>query len=121
LILDAFGSDAIPMHLLTREALGLYRARMEPGGLLAAHVSNRHVDLRGVLAALARDAGWIALVRTSTVPGADGPVMSTWMLMAAPTTDTSPLRHAGWQPVDGARGPLWTDDAASVLSVLRWE
>ena len=59
IVLDAFSSDAIPMHLLTREALRLYRDKLADGGLIAFHISNRYLDLAPVLGALARDAGLI--------------------------------------------------------------
>ena len=54
LVLDAFSSDAVPIHLLTREALAMYLARLEPDGLLAFHISNRFVDLRPVLSGAKR-------------------------------------------------------------------
>ena len=57
LTLDAFSSDAIPTHLLTREAFALYRAHLAPGGVIAFHVSNRFLDLAPVVAALAREPG----------------------------------------------------------------
>ena len=63
IVLDAFSSDAIPMHLLTREALRLYRDKLADGGLIAFHISNRYLDLAPVLGALARDAGLVDRVR----------------------------------------------------------
>ena len=63
IVLDAFSSDAIPMHLLTREALRLYRDKLADGGLIAFHISNRYLDLAPVLGALARDAGLIDRIR----------------------------------------------------------
>ena len=61
IILDAFSSDAIPIHLVTREAIRLYLAKLKPGGILVFHTSNRYLDLNPVLGNLARDAGLIAL------------------------------------------------------------
>ncbi|HVJ92261.1 MAG TPA: fused MFS/spermidine synthase, partial [Labilithrix sp.] len=63
LVLDAFSSDAIPTHLVTREALAVYRRALRPGGLLLAHVTNDHVRLAPVFGALARDARMTAIVR----------------------------------------------------------
>ena len=57
LIIDAFSSDSIPMHLLTREALALYLRKLAPGGRLLFHISSRTLDLRPVIGALAADAG----------------------------------------------------------------
>jgi spermidine synthase len=59
-VLDAFSSDAIPVHLLTREAFALYERILAPGGIMAVHVSNRHVDLQPVIARIAADAGLVA-------------------------------------------------------------
>ena len=63
LIMDAFSSDAIPVHLMTREAFAIYQRAMVPGGLLIAHISNRHMRLEPVVAALARDAGLRGITR----------------------------------------------------------
>lgn len=61
IVLDAFSSDAIPRHLVTREALAKYRAKLAPDGIIAFHISNRHLELYPVLANLAADLGWEAL------------------------------------------------------------
>ena len=68
LVVDAFSGDAIPIHLLTREALALYRRHLAPGGILAFHISNRHVDLEPPIALLAASAGMEAAPRQQ--PGA---------------------------------------------------
>ena len=57
IVIDAFSSDSIPVHLLTREALALYRRKLSPTGVILFHVSNRYLDLAPLVAALARDAG----------------------------------------------------------------
>src|SRR5262249_43123479 len=59
LIVDAFSSDAIPLHLITKQALALYRKKMRPGGLICFHVSNRYLNLKPVLGNLAEDAGMV--------------------------------------------------------------
>ena len=64
IILDAFSSDAIPVHLVTREAISLYLAKLKPGGILVFHTSNRYLDLNPVLGNLARDAGFVSLSST---------------------------------------------------------
>ena len=64
IILDAFSSDAIPIHLVTREAIRLYLAKLKEGGILVFHISNRYLDLKPVLGNLARDAGLISLSGT---------------------------------------------------------
>ena len=59
IVIDAFGSDSIPMHLLTREAFQIYRDRLQPGGILAMHLSNRYFRLEPIVANLAKEAGWV--------------------------------------------------------------
>jgi SAM-dependent methyltransferase len=117
-VLDAFSSDAIPAHLLTEEAVRTYERRLAPGGLLAFHVTNRHLSLAPVLAAQAADLGMTALVRTDSavVPPAS---VSTWVVLARDEVDLARLRaRPGWEdvPVDGTRA--WTDDYSSLVQVL---
>lgn len=121
LVLDAFSSDAIPTHLLTREALAVYRARTDAHGVIAVHVTNRHVRLAPVLAALARDANMIARVRCAPVAGPDGPIATTWVLLARSDDDLGPIaRDARWVLAEAAPDARpWTDDFSNVLSVLR--
>jgi SAM-dependent methyltransferase len=120
LALDAFSSDAIPLHLLTREALELYLRKLRPGGVLAFHLSNRYADLEPALAALARDAGLAMRVAFDEDAGSEpGKLGSHWAVLAADATDwgtafAQPPWHA---PRDDGRRP-WTDDHASLMEVL---
>jgi hypothetical protein len=125
LVLDAFSSDAIPAHLLTREALDLYLEKLGEHGLLAAHISNQFLDLRPVFGALARDAGLVALswadVDLDPVTVQAGKVASLWVALARRREDLGALAHdAHWQELkaDGIRG--WTDDFSDLLGVYRW-
>jgi hypothetical protein len=121
--LDAFTSDAVPTHLLTREALGMYLEKLAPGGLITYHVSNRYLDLETVVAALARDRGLIAYIGS-------GPLRrplrydqySTWVVLARRPEDVARLAgHPRWKPLAAKGGaPVWTDDYSSVLSVMSW-
>jgi SAM-dependent methyltransferase len=117
-VLDAFSSDAIPAHLLTEEAVRAYRRALAPGGLLAVHVTNRHLRLAPVLAAQARELGMVALGRRDD--RAETPAsISTWVVLARRSADLDRLRtRPGWDPVpaDGARP--WTDDYSSLVQVL---
>jgi SAM-dependent methyltransferase len=116
--LDAFSSDSIPVHLLTREAVEMYAARLRPGGLLVFHISNNTFDLQPVLRAAADDLGWTALVgsRGAEEPGA---TPSTWVVMARTTSDLGGLPGTpGWSALP-SRSVAWTDDYSSVLRVLR--
>ncbi len=91
IVLDAYSSDSTPIHLLTREALALYRDRLAPGGLLAFHISNQYLDLKVVLAALARDAGMVSLYQDDRVISAEeaasGKNASQWMILAREQAD----------------------------------
>ncbi len=122
LALDAFTSDAIPVHLLTVEAFALYARHLRPDGILAVHVSNRYFDLEPVVARLARQLG-LACVAVND-DGADWWVYPTdWVLVAKdPRVLRRPLIRAG-ADLGGAapagRAPLWTDDYASLAGVLK--
>jgi spermidine synthase len=126
LVLDAFTSDAIPMHLVTREALDVYRRALTPNGILLAHVSNRHVELAPIFGALGRDAGMVAASRrdTSLAPGegAAGKTTSEWLVLSAAPASLAPItaKNPGWRSLTAKPTQrAWTDDFADVLSSLR--
>jgi hypothetical protein len=124
LVLDVFASDAIPTHLLTREALALYRSRLRPRGIILMHISNRFFDIGPVVAALAKDADLIALHRSDEEPDdmeTTGKFGSHWAVLAANPSDVAPLAsQPGWEPlVADDRARVWTDDYSSVLLLLR--
>ncbi len=126
LVVDAFGSDAIPVHLLTREAFALYLDRLEPNGILAFHISNRYVDLEPVLANLAAEKECIAYVRQhrglSKEEDAEGIMLSDWVVIARRPDDLAALLNTGhWRPGVGRPGQrVWTDDFSNLLQVFRW-
>lgn len=125
LILDAYSSDAIPLHLLSREALKLYTDKLAPDGLLAFNISNRHLDIEPVLGNLARDAGLICLVQTDDLQDETelqrGSLPSQWAVMARRTEDLGALANdPRWQPArEQPDASVWTDDFASLISVFR--
>jgi hypothetical protein len=124
IILDAFSSDAIPIHLLTREALSLYLSRLAPGGVIALHISNLHLSLSPVLGRLAEAEGLVALwQREPATAGsfAEGKFPSEWMVLARDRASLGALlQDSRWKaPVVRASTPLWTDDFSNILSVLR--
>jgi SAM-dependent methyltransferase len=125
LVLDAYSSDAIPIHLITREALAVYLDKLAPGGLLVFHISNIYFDLKPVVANLAQDAGLVALVQEdqtlTEADLADGKKASQWAILARTPTDLGKLANdPRWRPLQPRPGlRLWTDDFSSVLSVLR--
>jgi hypothetical protein len=122
LVLDAFSSDAIPMHLLTAEALALYRAKLAPGGALLFHVSNRHLVLAPVVGRLAGAAG-LTVVHRHDPDGnpSVGKIASNWMVLTRARADLGALaQRKGWvAPEVFASTPLWTDDFTNIFSVLR--
>lgn len=123
-VLDAFNSDTIPVHLLTSEALSLYLSHLEPGGVLAFHISNRYLSLGPVLARLADHHGLAALERFDDIGtglSATGKLSSHWLVMARETTDFGSLTgDSRWRlPRVSPSTPLWTDDFSNILSVLR--
>jgi SAM-dependent methyltransferase len=124
IVLDAFSSDAIPVHLLTREALSLYLSRLAPGGALIFHISNRHLMLGPVLARLASSLHLVAREHVDLKEDAQvfGKRASDWVVMARAEGDLGPLAaDARWvAPAAPPNTPLWTDDFSNVLSVLKW-
>jgi hypothetical protein len=125
LVLDAYSADSVPMHLATREALALYLHKLAPGGVLAFHISNWHLDLEPVFANLARDAGIPCLVRDDTAVSpemqARGKSPSVWVAMGRTPADLAFLANdSRWQPARTSDDAPWTDDFSSLLSVFRW-
>ncbi len=125
LVVDAFGSDAIPFHLLTREALRIYLAHLDGAGILAFHISNRYVDLEPVLANLAEDARPPLLCRIQkdldvAAQARLGKSPSVWVLIARNEKDLGPLaKDARWRPARPRPDlTVWTDDFSNLASVL---
>lgn len=122
LIVDAFSSDAIPMHLLTGEALALYRDRLDAQGVLALHISNQHFDLRPALARAAAEQGLALLQRIDPIVEPIERRFRAPAMVVIATRDAAIRREAarlGWTPVvpDMTRRP-WTDDYANVLEAF---
>jgi len=125
MVIDAFSSDSVPIHLTTREALQLYLAKLTPRGVLVFHISNRYFDLEPVLGNLARDAGVPCVARTDTTLTDEelllGKTGSICALVARSPAAVAALALDRWTPVR-VRPDLgiWTDAYASALTVLRW-
>jgi hypothetical protein len=128
LILDAFSSDAIPVHLLTVEALALYLDKLAAGGVIALHISNRNLDLAPVVAALVRAAGavaWQQTHRPAAPPGVAAPAyrnLSSWIVIARQPEDLAPLAaDARWSRLEGGAGERpWSDGFSDIVGALRW-
>jgi hypothetical protein len=128
LAVDAFSSDAVPMHLLTREALGVYARALQPKGLLLMHVSNRYLDLEPVLAAGAKTGGWhTRMLRYNPEPvetAVEEAHPSVWVAMSRDPATLERLVQAtnpqGWQPLKQRPGFAgWSDDYASIIPLLK--
>jgi hypothetical protein len=124
IVLDAFGSDSIPVHLVTREAFALYLEKLAPGGLIAVHASHRLLDLRPTLAAAAADGGLTARIREDALGRvlARGQDSSRWIVMARHERDLGPIAlDPRWLelPPAGDTRP-WTDDFSNLLGALDW-
>jgi hypothetical protein len=124
IVLDAFSSDAVPVHLLSREAIRLYRAKLAAGGLLAFNLSNRYLDLDPVMGRQASDAGLACRVRYDLHVTDDekqaGKQASIWAVMTANEADLGSLTaDARWQPPSLRSGSaVWTDDYSDLASYL---
>jgi len=139
LVLDAFSSDAIPVHLMTREAFERYFDALAEGGLMAVHVSNRHFHLKGLVARIAEELGAYSLMIRSRPAPELLSGLTDWVIVARDSDQLTRLsiriqnRHRALGLPRGnlvlQRGseanldafPIWTDDYSDLLSVLRWE
>jgi spermidine synthase len=121
-VVDAFSGDAIPVHLLTREALALYRRQLEPGGVIAFHVSNQYIDLEPVVAAIAANAGLRAVSVHSHADEQNGFYYANWILVTANQTflQQPEIINNGFPTPERADVRLWTDNYSSVFPLLRW-
>ena len=122
LAVDAFSGDAIPLHLLTVQAMDLYKRHLAPGGILAFHISNQHVDLEPEIALLAQAAG-MEVRRVSTIANEQrGEYTATWMLLTNSSSFFAQPEVSGQvrQPDLDPKARLWTDDYSSLLPLIRW-
>jgi hypothetical protein len=121
LVVDAFSGDAIPVHLLTREAVELYRQRLRPGGVIALHVSNSHLALAPVVERIAAELGLqAAFIADPGVEGDPSTSVSDWVLLADDRSVLDlPLIAEASKPLPQRAGMrTWTDDYSNILQVL---
>jgi spermidine synthase len=123
LAIDAFSSDSIPVHLVTREALAVYLRHIDDRGIIAFHVTNRFLDLPPVVADLAKESGLTAVL-VHHDPGPNEPAAinrSTWMLLSRDKSLAShPLLKGVQRPVNPIPGlRTWTDDFSSLFQILK--
>ncbi|NTU56456.1 MAG: hypothetical protein HGA79_09430, partial [Anaerolineales bacterium] len=121
LVLDTFSSDSIPVHLVTKEAFALYLAHLSPDGVIAAHITNLHLDLMPVFWGLAEEYG-LEIVRVEYGGDADGGYASHWVLLArdAALLD-DPAIQARAVDLSGYSTDLklWTDDYSNLFQILK--
>ena len=122
MVLDAYSSDSIPVHLVTTEAVAMYLERLADDGQLIFHISNRYYDLSQPLARIARDLGLTSVIRHDrsediTTPGAQPSVVM--VLSAASTRVAKLLLDRRWEIVRPDNQPAWTDDRSNILSALK--
>ncbi len=125
LVVDAFNGGTIPVHLLTREAFELYAANLSPDGVIAVHVTNRHLDLAPVAAAAGRSLGfngWRIFHRIGREAGRKtGTRSSDWVLMSR-AADWFPPEHLSMEAKRIStlpRVPMWTDERSDLLAILK--
>lgn len=125
LVLDAFSSDSVPMHLLTLEAFEVYRNHLTPEGLLLVHISNRYLDLRPVVAGAAAE-GWTARIRRYNPNAAEQKneaTASLWIALSRSAGTIAALERSsgkdGWVELGDGATTAWTDDHASILPLIQ--
>ena len=125
LVLDAYNSDSVPIHLITQEALRLYLNKITDHGLIIFHISNQYLDLTPVVANLAQDLGLVCFLRNDLSLSEQerqlGKEPSQWAIMARHLEDLGGLASDPvWQRLEGSGGPVWTDNYSSIFRVLKW-
>ena len=123
MVIDAFSSDSIPVHLVTQQAIDLYLSKLAPRGLLVFHISNRNLDLSGVVADLARSRNLTCISLLDSRPSdADGRDPSHWVVMTRSPSDAAGLIKEPFAHVlqGNAARQVWTDDFSNILSVFQW-
>ena len=122
IILDAFSSDAIPTHLITREAFEMYEEKLKPKGVLLIHISNRYIDLKPVLSAASNSLELILRVQDYTpVNFSTRDLPSQWAILSSSSHTIDQLTDQRWKEIPITNDfNTWTDDYSNILSVVSW-
>jgi SAM-dependent methyltransferase len=123
LVLDAFSSDAVPVHLLTNEAAQIYERVLKHDGLLAFHISNRYLDLKPVLGRLAKHRDWLAWVLSQEDRPEDALHAPGVFVLATKSRHINQLlgeEHGATPLASPTNFRLWTDDYSNLFKILRW-
>jgi spermidine synthase len=124
IIVDAFSSDAIPIHLLTREAMAIYLSKLAPHGMIVMHVSNRHLELESIAAGIASANGLLTRIDLKVDENEDSPryiYASTVTVSARAAEDFGELQEPlkGWEPIEpDPKQWIWTDDYSNVVGAM---
>ncbi len=120
IVLDAFSSDAIPVHLMTREAVAGYLTHLAEDGTIAFHISNNHLDLAPVLAGIAHDLGLQGRLQIDFGDAEAGALPSEWVVLGRTAAALGPIAtDARWRNLDELPRQTWTDGYSNLLSVLK--
>ncbi len=124
LVVDAFTSDAIPLHLLTKEAMAVYLEALATDGLAVVHISNRYIELEPVIAAIAHEFGLAAAIRNDNPADRTSLTPSAWVVLSRDPARLKALAQARpdapWDELGPPASRVWTDDYASILPHIRW-
>lgn len=122
IVVDTFSSDSIPVHILTREALAVYISKLAKGGMMAFNISNRHLNLAPLMAALAKDAGLVAYIKEDRNSEESELISSSmWVVLARETADLGGLEKddTNWVPLDDTKAfAIWTDNYSNIFQTL---
>ena len=119
LVLDAFSGDAIPVHLLTREAMEIYRRHLNEDGVLAVHISNLYFDLKAIVTGLALNASYESTIVSDDDAACPGALKSCWVLMSAKKEILREATGAVQPVVPKGKPVLWTDDKSNLFEALK--
>lgn len=122
LLLDAFSSDSIPVHLLTEEMFAGYKQHIAPHGVLITHISNRYLNLRHVIAGAAKALGWRGALKTFTPPEDAYNKTASEFAILSPDAEVVDrfLKMEGWKPIEDVEPLRWTDDHISIIPILNF-
>ena len=121
IVLDAFSSNSIPTHLLTNEALTVYRSKLTNSGVLLLHITNRNIDLEPVVTGLARQQNMSILIREDDLTEPTyAHSRSTWVAMATSAATIEPLRQQNGWKAPGGREVEWTDNFSNIATLIRY-
>lgn len=121
IVLDTFSSDSIPVHLITKQAFDLYLANLKPDGVIAANISNQHIDLQPVFYRIAQEFG-LTIIRIDNIPDEPNEYLSVWMLMSKnpeslniPKIQARAITYENYS----TNVMLFTDDYSNLFQILR--